>query len=81
MVARDRTHAATRLTSKPWTADPFLDEVFQTCIVGNQSITALMFHSPAFQNHFNTEVERLFARDKAFSQPSTVCLDYARSVV
>ena len=68
MVVRDRTHAATRLTQKTWTADPFLHDVFQTCIHGQHSITALIFHSPAFQNHFNYEVRRLLDCDEAFFQ-------------
>jgi hypothetical protein len=58
MVLRDNTHAATRLTSKPWKADPFLWSVFSTVIYRSGSITGLIKNSPAFKTQFNFQARR-----------------------
>jgi len=53
---QDKTHAATRLTMKPWCADPFLNETFQCVVRQSNSITGVIFHSDTFKAIFNARV-------------------------
>ena len=45
-----------RLTQKPWRADPFLHETFNSIIRGNRSIASVIFNSDVFKTVFNARV-------------------------
>ena len=53
---RDKTHAATRLASKPWAKDASLKEVFDWAVRGSGSITQLIANSPDLKKIFQTHV-------------------------
>ena len=53
---QDKTHAATRLTLKPWLADPFLRETFFGLIRDRDSIASVIFKSDVFKRIFHARV-------------------------
>jgi hypothetical protein len=59
VIARDRAHAARRITKRPWTADGELNHVMKTCVLGNKSITNLIQYSHVFSNWFNQNMQRI----------------------
>lgn len=55
---RDKTHASRWLTSKPWSADPRIWDIFNFCIMGYQSITRLIENSDDIKRIFNKHVQK-----------------------
>lgn len=56
-ICRDATHSARRLTSKPWAADSFLNEVMQTYILSSSSIVCTIQNSVDLRHVFGENVK------------------------
>jgi hypothetical protein len=56
-VIRDRAHAARRILSRPWKADPFLYSLAQTFIMDRRSICQRIQHSTDFRALFARNVK------------------------
>jgi hypothetical protein len=58
-VTRDRAHAARRITKRPWSADPYLDDVMKRMVTSKFSITSLIQNSGVFQHWFHQNVQKV----------------------
>ena len=54
----DQAHGGRRLATRPWKADEFTNEVFETLIAGRHSLTMTIQNSPELQKWLQSNVER-----------------------
>ena len=54
----DEAHGARRLTSRPWAADSFTNEVVETIIQGKTSLTTLLQNSPDLQRILQSNLRK-----------------------
>jgi hypothetical protein len=57
VIIRDRAHASRRLLSRPWKADPFLNEIAETVVMNNTSICQRIQHSHDLREMYATNVQ------------------------
>ena len=56
LIIRDRAHASRRLLSRPWKADPFLNEIAETVVMSSTSICKRVQHSHDLREMYATNV-------------------------
>lgn len=59
VIARDRAHAARRITKRPWAADAELNRVMQQCVLSKKSVTNLIQYSHVFSNWFAQNTQKV----------------------
>jgi hypothetical protein len=57
VIIRDRAHASRRLLSRPWKADPFLDEITETVVMDRSSICQRIQHSHDLRDMYAESVK------------------------
>ena len=58
LVRRDKSHAAGRVTKRPWRAHPVLRRVHHKYIWGKRSLTSIVHNSHTFRHRFAKSVQR-----------------------
>ena len=58
VIVRDHAHASRRLLSRPWHADPDLDRIATTLVMGKHSICQRIQHSPDFKSIYSRYIEK-----------------------
>ena len=51
-IEMDATHGSTRLLKRPWHANDYMNQVFQTFIWNKASLVNIIQHSPNLTNRF-----------------------------
>ena len=57
VIIRDRAHASRRLLSRPWKADPFLNEIAETVVMNRSSICQRVQHSHDLREMYAKNVQ------------------------
>ena len=57
VIIRDRAHASRRLLSRPWKADPFLNEIAETVVMNSSSICQRIQHSHDLRDIYAENVQ------------------------
>ena len=58
VIIRDRAHASRRLLSRPWKADPFLNEIAETVVMNSSSICQRIQHSHDLRAMYAANVQQ-----------------------
>ena len=77
LVVRDRAHGSRRILSRPWTADRYLNSLFQSLVSGPSSLVQLIRHSMDFSQWYREATAQSLSKGNSFAL-AVICASRAK---